>query len=67
MTYITVSGAYGRDYRSLKDGQADWAAGKDFVIRTLGCHTYMTKRDVRAGEVIMLRYAKDRKIGQLTP
>ena len=31
--YIEVTPAYGRDYKSAKAAQADWAADKDFVIQ----------------------------------
>ena len=62
--YITVSGAYGRDYTSVKQARVDWDNGKDFVIRSLGYHTYMSRSDW-GGEVIMLRYARDAKIGVL--
>lgn len=29
---ITLTPAYGRDYKSKKAVQADWDAGKDFII-----------------------------------
>ena len=62
--FITVSGAYGRDYKSVKAARADWDAGKDFIIRSLGYHTYMNRQDW-GGEVIMLRYQRDTKVGIL--
>jgi len=34
-TYITVSPAYGRDYKSAKDAQEAWASGLDFILHDL--------------------------------
>jgi hypothetical protein len=34
--YVTLTPAYGRDYKSQKAVKADWAAGKDFIIETFG-------------------------------
>jgi hypothetical protein len=67
---MTVSGAYGRDYKSLKAAKADWDANKDFRIRDLfsGAGTYINKADAQklaASTSIMVRYNKDRKIGKL--
>ena len=30
--YLTLEPAYGRDYTSKANAQADWQAGKDFLI-----------------------------------
>lgn len=30
--YLTVTPAYGRDYKTAKAAKADWAANKDFII-----------------------------------
>ena len=65
MAYITVSGAYGRDYKSAKDALADWRAGKDFVIRTFGSDEgrYCSNADFANGpDHVQIRYAADRKI-----
>ena len=40
---LTVTGAYGRDYKSQKAVREDWKAGKDFKI--IG-GPYMSIRDV---------------------
>ena len=60
---MTVSGAYGRDYKSGKAMKADWDAGKDFVIRDLfsGPGTYVSKRD-NPPESVMGRFNQDRGI-----
>lgn len=45
--YMTVVPAYGRDYKSKKEVQADWDAGKDFLIQTFGPNhgRYINKQD----------------------
>jgi hypothetical protein len=65
---MTVSGAYNRDYETLEAMQADWVAGKDFIIRSvdgwrwLGC--YCSIRDFPDRE-IWGRYSRDGKLGLL--
>lgn len=34
MPHLTVSPAYGRDYKTSDKALADWKAGKDFIIET---------------------------------
>lgn len=64
--YLTVTPAYGRDYKSAKAARADWKGGKDFIIAAI-THPYdgkpMSIRDV-TGEKIMLRFDGLRKITQ---
>ena len=55
---ITVTPAYGRDYRSGTAARADWNANKDFIEATSG--RYINKRD--AGDLeVRIRYGKLRK------
>ena len=61
MSYITVSGAYGRDYRSAAAALKDWNDGKDFVIRTIGYPTYIDKSSADEFD-INIRYDHDRKV-----
>jgi len=35
MSHLTVSPAYGRDYKSGKAARADWDANKDFIIQSI--------------------------------
>ena len=60
---MTISGAYGKDYKNAKDAKADFLAGKDFVIRSIvhGAGMYVSKRDLPAGTMVTIRYDKDRK------
>ena len=57
---ITVSGAYGRDYKSKKAMLEDWNAGKDFRMRPSG--QYCSTRDFPTGTVIRMRYKQDREV-----
>ena len=62
MSQITVSEAYGRDYKSKAAVLNAWNANRDFVIRSLGHHAYINKADADAQKIgITFRYDKDRK------
>ena len=61
---MTVSGAYGRDYKSGKAMKADWAANKDFVIRSLEGSGYVNKPQV-IGKEVWGRYKQDREVIRL--
>jgi hypothetical protein len=58
---ITVSGAYGRDYRSKAAAIADWNADKDFRVRSMGMGGYVNRADAlrTSAEHIHIRYRKD--------
>ena len=60
---ITLTPAYGRDYKTAKAAKADYAAGKDFVIAQFG-HPYdgkpANKADM-AGTPVTLRFDNLRK------
>lgn len=66
---LTISGAYGRDYKSKKDIVADLAAGKDFVIRTLGPDDgrYCNLPDLLAQghKIVNVRYKADRSVAPI--
>ena len=53
--------AYGRDYKSRKDAESDYHAGKDFVLAVTG--QYCSKRDFQdmSGEV-WIRYNNQRHV-----
>jgi|32_taG_2_1085360.scaffolds.fasta_scaffold120506_1 hypothetical protein len=64
-TYITVRAAYGREYRNQTDARKDWNGNLDFL--TVDGHGYINKADAdRLGVKVMLRYAADRKVMELT-
>jgi hypothetical protein len=61
--HITVTPAYGRDYKSAKLAQSDWAAGKDFVMPFVLGSQLINKQDADSGGmVITIRYDQDRKV-----
>jgi hypothetical protein len=63
MTYLTVSGAYGRDYNSKAAALADWNADKDFVVRSINGSGYINKTDaIAAGVKVNIRYKRDTMI-----
>lgn len=58
---LTVTPAYGHDYNSAKAAQADWDAGKDFIVASVG--KYINRDDAAREQLqIMIRYAKLTKI-----
>lgn len=60
--YLTVSPAYGRDYRSAAAAKLDWEGNKDFRIETYGVGgTYVNRQDLEESKAyshICIRYAK---------
>jgi hypothetical protein len=59
--YVTLSPAYGRDYRSRKAVQADWDAEKDFTIESIN-HPYCGRKinkqqTIGDGHRYVVRYA----------
>lgn len=59
---LTVSPAYGRDYKSRNAVLEDWHNNKDFVVESFGPHMgrYINKADAEANLVgpVEIRYAK---------
>ena len=52
--YITVTPAYGRDYKSKAAAIADWKAGKDFVYAATG--QYCSASDFDETVTVNIRY-----------
>lgn len=64
---MTLTPAYGRDYKSQKDVKAAWDAGKDFVVNTFGPDNgrYINKEDAERfakGQTLNIRYSKNTKV-----
>ena len=63
---LTISGAYGRDYKSKAAILEDWHAGKDFVIRTFGPDDgrYINCGDAELNShyAFQVRYKSDRNV-----
>lgn len=66
--YLTLTPAYGRDYKNAKAVQEDWDAGKDFII----CNAfspddgrYISKKDATPGMVLNIRYKRLMNIKQI--
>jgi len=60
MPSVTVSGAYGRDYKSPKDALKDWKDGKDFYCHAIdgmpSRYSYCSCRDFESTDEIHIRY-----------
>ncbi len=56
--HLTVTPAYGRDYKNQRDTLADWHAGKDFVVATFGpdMGRYINNADAGQFLPVMIRY-----------
>lgn len=62
-----LSPAYGRDYKSKAAVEADFRAGKDFKIHTIGSgSTYCSIRDFQKGHQIELRYNRMQSVHCIT-
>jgi cobyric acid synthase len=64
-SYATLTPAYGRDYRNKKAAEADFIAGKDFIIHLpTGHSTYASLRELRREGFTHanIRYAGQRKV-----
>ena len=63
--HITLTPAYGRDYKSAKEVKADWKSGKDFIIADI-MHPYdgkpMSIRDAQPNDSYILRFNRLTKI-----
>ena len=66
MTYMTLTPAYGRDYKSAKDVKADWDANKDFVIADIfggNCGLPVNKEQLVGKSItVNIRYANEAKV-----
>jgi hypothetical protein len=63
----TLIPAYGRDYSNAKAVLADFEAGKDFALASV-FHGggYVSRSDFQAGDRVLIRYGKLRKITSAT-
>jgi hypothetical protein len=64
---MTLTPAYGRDYKSKKDVEADWKAGKDFVIADFvhpDSGRYINLTDAKNAKIgsVNIRYAKPEEL-----
>jgi len=61
MDWITVTPAYGRDYKNQKEVKADWDADKDF--RETASGSYINKSGAeKLGLKVIVRYGKLLKV-----
>ena len=63
----TLVPAYGRDYKSRKEVEAAFEAGKDFQLASLFHGSgYVSKSDFEAGDKVALRYKALRSVSSYT-
>ncbi len=62
--YLTISGAYGRDYPSAKAAKDSFVAGKDFMTRGLSERfgAFCSIRDFAKGTKVSIRYKRDTRV-----
>jgi hypothetical protein len=66
--YVTVSPAYGRDYKNGKEALAAWNEGRDFLINDMSIYgTYVSKREAPAEWEVSIRYNNYRDIVKVKP
>lgn len=60
MSHLTLSPAYGRDYKSAKEVKADWESGKDFDVQSMFASGYINKADALAQGIksVNIRYKR---------
>lgn len=64
MRRMTLTPAYGRDYKSKKEILSDLLAGKDFIVHEPHGSTYINLAGLRAAEVVEInvRYRAMRSV-----
>jgi hypothetical protein len=58
LTSGTLTPAYGRDYKNGKEAEADFRAGKDFVLNTYTGSGICGIADFQPGCTVTLRYKR---------
>jgi hypothetical protein len=59
MAQMTLTPAYGRDYKGKKACLADFDLNKDFILNSpSGYGTYINKEQIEKGTRIQFRYAR---------
>jgi hypothetical protein len=61
---ITLTPAYGRDYKNKKEVEQDWKSNKDFIIADMSSVYYgkpANRLDLR-GQDVKIRYGSLRKV-----
>lgn len=65
---LTLTPAYGRDYKSAREVREAWNAGKDFLVADFG-HPYEGKpiNKAQARETVNIRFSRLRKVVVIQP
>lgn len=65
MKAITVTPAFGKDYKSAADAKAAWTKGTDFFLETIDgspAGTYCSSRDFGPGVEVRIRYHQKERV-----
>jgi hypothetical protein len=67
MNSITISPAYGRDYRSKKDAESAFQQNQDFIVESIAsgyAGSYCNRSDLKAGGIkqVEIRYLKKTRL-----
>lgn len=60
--YTVLVPAYGRDYKSKASVEADFRAGKDFNMSTMGASGYCGIGDFAPGVIVNIRFKSLRSV-----
>ena len=65
---LTLTPAYGKDYKSAKEVKEAWNRGSDFIIADFG-HRYEGKpiNKAQANETVNIRFSQLRKVVVIKP
>ena len=61
--YCSLTPAYGRDYKSLKEVHTDFNDNKDFVMEPSG--QYINREQFAKGVTVNIRYSQLRKVASV--
>jgi hypothetical protein len=64
--YQSLTPAYGRDYKSKAAVEADFRAGKDFMLNSYGGSGLVSVRDFAPGVRVNIRYKQQRSVAVVT-
>lgn len=64
MSFITLTPAYGRDYRSGKEVREAFNSGRDFVVASVSspwCGCYVNKPQLSSGDTVTIYFNRKTK------
>lgn len=66
--HMSATPAYGRDYKSKKEVQADYDADKDFIVHHMGGTTYINRPQCKEENITLnIRYKNQTRVHVVKP